>query len=238
MSLLRLTISLCFISIIIIVEADAAPQADQTGQAMQQHPLMTPVDGAKNPEKIPDYMKYHIFFTEYVLGFRNQLSAHITPSDDKILSDAVAGLEGWHIQERTRYLNAIQELCFKPVTEGYIARVQKSQHLAAETNRRTGKHYRSLIQSLSMQGREAVESLVSTEITPNVTTSLFDADRWFADDPEGAKEEFEIGCFVAVNGYYPPDVQAIIDENRKIGEQRAQQLLEEEVRKARANNEN
>jgi len=113
---------------------DAVAQEEESGQIMKQHPLMTPVDGSKNPEKIPDYMKYHIFFEEYVNGFRNQLITHITSSDDKILSDAAAGLEGWHIQESARYRNAIQEHCSEPVTHGYIAKVRKGEGLAAETN--------------------------------------------------------------------------------------------------------
>lgn len=131
----------------------------------------------------------------------NQLITHITASDDKILSDAAAGLEGWHIQESTRYGNAIQEQCFESVTDGYIAQVRKRERLAAETKQ----------------------------------TSLFDADRWFADDPEGAKKNFEDECYFAVNGHHPPDVQAVIDENRKLAKQQAQRFLEEKRREGQKN---
>ena len=234
MSRLRLTISLCLIATA-LTSVDAVPQEDESGQIMKQHPLMTPVDGSKNPEKIPDYMKYHIFFQEYVNGFRNQLITHITSNDDKILSDAAAGLEGWHIQESARYHNAILELCFEPLTDGYIAQVRKGEGLAAETNRRAGEHYRTVIGSLSVQGYEAVESLVSTKITPNMKTSVFDADRWFADDPEGAKKEFETGCYVAINGHYPPEVQAVLDENMEIAKQRVQRFWEEKRREWQQN---
>jgi len=92
-----------------------------------------------------------------------------------------------------------------------------------------------VIGSLSVQGSGAVESLVSTEIVPNMATSLFDADRWFADDSEGAKKHFEAGCYFAVNGYYPPDVQAVIDENEELSKRLAKRFWEEKRREWQQN---
>jgi hypothetical protein len=208
-----------------VATANAAQQDGNVGTVTTFHPLMTPVDGAKEPERIPDFMKHHILFSSYSTGFRDLLVPQISPTDDQILSDTSASLEGWHEEESARYISEVRQLCSEPIDNGYILQVRKRERLADRSKERTAEYYRSVMNSLSAKGRRVVSDFVDSQIAPNMQTVLFDSERWFEDDPEGARRNHESECYRAISGRYSPEDQAIIDENMEIARRHAQEVL-------------
>ena len=116
-------------------------------------------------------------------------------------------------------------LCSEPIDNGYILQVRKRERLADRSKERTAEYYRSVMNSLSAKGRRVVSDFVDSQIAPNMQTVLFDSERWFEDDPEGARRNHESECYRAISGRYSPEDQAIIDENMEIARRHAQEVL-------------
>lgn len=210
-------------------------KADQTAtdglNAPQADSLMEHVDGAINPEKVPAFMKYHAFFSEYEAGYRRVVLPQLSAQDDALLLSAASRSEETHRAAGQRYEAKLVELCTTGSNADYSALVQMRERIARESNEGVGEHYRKALAELSPAGQRTVEQFIASEVTPRIVTSLPKSDDWFKNDQEGAREDFELSCFVAQHGRYPDDVQRQMDAEmeraQQEGRRRLDQLIEE-----------
>ena len=163
-------------------------------------------EGLTEPDKIPDHVKYRVFVSMYNI-YLDELVQKLSPRDHTILDTLQVGTEHWQTTESVRYGSEFLDLCTKSSNMDAVTFAREYERIAAESNNRGADRTRRALDSLSSDGRQAVDRFIEERITPKLsfprTNSVDNALR----DPEETMFSLEIMCYMQINGEFPAEVQ-------------------------------
>lgn len=172
--------------------------------------LHNQIEGSREPEKIPSWLKYRMFVTMYDV-YVNDLIQDLSPGDHAILNNLSVETENWQLIENMRYGDELLALCSKSSGMDTVAFAREYERVASESNNRAGERVQRAISALSTSGRHIVEEFIENRVTPKLSFPRADSVDLALRDPEGAKFNLEIMCYTQINGELPPEVKRTME---------------------------
>lgn len=167
------------------------------------------VDGSKEPEKIPYFMKYGTFVLRYQYSVRDQLVQQLTARDDAILYALSTGNATWNVTESARFEREFLQFCSNWANKDAVTLVKEYEQISANSFARRADRSRQAIDSLSDAGRQIVEKFVEETIAATISMSVRDSADLALEDLDGDMYFLEISCYQAHTGELPPEIQRI-----------------------------
>lgn len=169
------------------------------------------IDGAVEPEKIPDRVRYGMFVKRYSLDIRDHLIQKLSHQDDAILNSVVAQDEVAEQSEDAQYQADMLTLCLNRGNKTPVAVARDLEQVVdAFYDRRVNRYLRGFA-SLSPPGRQVVESYIANTIVPHSMATVFDSVAWAKNDPTDFLESLAISCYVAETGELPEELKQRLD---------------------------
>lgn len=165
------------------------------------------IDGAVEPRKIPDRVRYGMFVKRYLPGIRDQLFLKLSPQDDAILISLAEQDQPDEYAEGLEYQNAMKRICRNRGNKNAVSLAHEEKRVVEDYYERRVNRYRKAIGSLSPIGREIVETFVENTIVPHSRAAVFDIVAWAKADPASYLENFAVSCHVAETGELPAALQ-------------------------------
>lgn len=213
MILRRIVVALCLtIGVYSWTVVNADEQNDQGAASKAVVPGVIPVLGANEPDKVPYFTKYSVFVSVYH-AFRDSLLQQLSANDDAILSVLAAEEQYWLDGENARYMESMRSLCGSRDSLNAVQLATRSEKLADNFNNNRANRYRTAMRALSAGGKQAVAEFIESTIVPGISTGLSNTVNYAKSDPDGFVSSFEITCYVMINGDFPPDVKASMEED-------------------------
>lgn len=176
-------------------------------------------EGLTEPDKIPDHVKYRVFVSMYNI-YLDELVQKLSPRDHTILDTLQVGTEHWQTAESVRYGSEFLDLCRKSSNIDAVTFAREYERIAAESNNRGADRTRQALDSLSNNGRQAVDRFIEERITPALSFPVKNSVDDALEDPEDTMFNLEIICYMQINGELPPEAQRTMEclrQQRGIG---------------------
>lgn len=175
-------------------------------------PQVSYIDGATEPENIPDRVRYGMFVKRYAIDIRNHLVQKLPSQDDAILNSLAVQDEAAEQGEGVLYQKAVLNFCTSRRNKAAVSLAREVERLVEDYYVRRVNRYRQGIESLSPTGRQIVENFIENSIVPNSRAAVFDGVAWARSDPDSYLEHVDIRCHVAETGELPAEIKKQFDE--------------------------
>jgi len=198
------------------------------------------VNGAREPEKLPYFVKYAMFFSAYERVYRSQLIHDLSSRDDAILSELVSQDQLWEQLEGDRFSMSYANVCSNRGSKNAVALARETSKIANQSNGRRASRYRATIESLSNSGQDTLKSFVDSVVTPTLSTVLPDEIGLAEASPDEFMTWFDNECYVKMTGESPPEVEEYLQNREQDLARKAQEVLEREgaINRNESNEEN
>lgn len=170
------------------------------------------IDGAKEPERMPDRVRYGVFVKGYLSGIQAHLVNELSAKDDAILVALAMSDEAAERNENALYEQEVLEFCLSRHNRSALALARQSDEIVTEYYQRRVARYISGIGSLSPQGRRVVDTFIDDSIVPHSKAAVLGDVAWAKEDPADYLASLEVRCHVAETGALPEGIQQRFDE--------------------------
>jgi hypothetical protein len=184
----------------------ADDQVCETVPVIESPELDNQIDGATEPEKIPDWLKYHLFVSMYS-AYERELVQELSQTDHAILNDLVVNNDQRIFAENGRYSSEMLNLCTKGETLDAVVFATEYERIVAESHERMEDQVRYTLDILSNSGRQTIERFIGERVTPKLSfprTSTVDLAEM---DPEDVRFEIDVTCHEYLYGQPSPETQ-------------------------------
>lgn len=151
------------------------------------------VDGAKEPHRIPTYLKMQGFFS-FCEHNSDRLASSLGANDQKLLREFAAQNGSRRDVEYADYIQTITPVCGSVDNLDAASLANVIEKLTEEWNERKTDRYLRILATLSPEGRETVEDFIAAEITPSISYSSSDVRVLAAKAPEDASTSSTASC--------------------------------------------
>lgn len=205
------------LALAIVLECRADEQQCPPIKTVVSPDLYFRYEGATEPDKIPDHLKYRVFVLKYNI-YLDELVQYLSRQDHAILSNLKVDAENWRIANNEQYSRDFLNLCTSSSNMDAVAYAREYERIAAESNNRFAERVQRAFNSLSSDGRQLVNKYIAGEITPKLSHPIKTAVDYAMENPEQTLFEREWMCYMQINSEPPPKLARMIECTRQQSE--------------------
>ncbi len=185
---------LSVLTIPLLLMCFGANAQDQSGLSERMAYYSTEVSGKVDPDRIPFNSKMDFFFRQYYVVYVNKVSTILPASDAAKLATFVRQEDGRRQKSTVRLARQKEEICAEVDILSAEAVAAKIEQMDSNNAADVSKSYRTMMNSLSVDGRIALENLIAKEITPNLVYSEMNTVGLWREYPDVFLQQLKFFC--------------------------------------------
>ena len=175
------------------------------------------VDGSQSPDEIPYFAKIRGLVAYYDAVYRAGLASDLTATDAAIVDELIATQDYNRDVEARQYDDSFRALCAKSETMDAMSIDEEYSALNEAFIATEEARYRKILSRLSDSGAATVQKYLVEQVTPGIKMSSNESTE--INDPEQYRFNFDLNCYLAINGEYPPGAlkEPLQQDEHKLG---------------------